>query len=90
MPATAADVARWMADTVTKDRVLYQWSAVVDIEKKFGGEFTYQNENGNPAISRAVLKAFRQLTENTVVWERGERCWRLEKPDTPGKRQVDY
>jgi hypothetical protein len=33
----------------------------------------YENENGNLAINRQVLKEFRKLTEKTVVWERGVR-----------------
>jgi len=88
---TSGDVARWMRDKIIKDKRMYQEHVVYKIRDEFGKEFIYTNNNGNPAISRAVLKEFRKLTENLVVWEKGERCWRLRSQhDTPGKRQVDY
>jgi hypothetical protein len=56
---------------------------------RFGEEFVYENENGNYGIDKKVLKAFRDLTEKSVVWERGSRMWRKrEKYDGPG-RQVE-
>ena len=70
--STAKDVAQWMRDEVVKDKVLYQEQVVYEMDE----EFTYINDNGNLAISKAVLKEFRKLTEDLVVWERGERCWR--------------
>jgi hypothetical protein len=61
---------------------------VYEIADKFGEEFTYQNENGNRAIDRAVLKAFRALTEDTVIWERGQRMWRRREGfDESGRQQ---
>lgn len=88
---TPTDVAKWMLDEVTKDRELSQSDAAWEIEHKFGEEFIYTNDNGNPAISKAVLKEFRKLTEDKVVWEKSSRAWRLrDETDTPGKRQVDY
>lgn len=37
----------------------------------------YTNENGHPAINREVLKAFRKLRDETVRWDREERCWTI-------------
>lgn len=86
--ATAKDVAAWMAEEVKDGQLMYQETIVYDIESKFGSKFTYLNDNGNMAIGKDVLKEFRKLTEETVVWERGERAWRLrEKHDGPGRRQ---
>jgi len=83
-----ADVAAWMVSEIQKDGVLYQDSVVGDIEQRFGTEFVYQNENGNPAIRRDVLTAFRKLTADDVVWERGERLWRKRATwDEPGRQQ---
>ncbi len=88
MSATAEEVAKWMLGQLQAQKYLYQEEVVADIADKFGDEFTYDNQNGNPAISRAVLAEFRKLTEKTVVWERGERCWRLrEQFDEKGRGQ---
>jgi hypothetical protein len=88
--ATAQEVAQWMVEKIHKDGVLYQDEAATAIADKFGEKFTYINDNGNVAISRAVLKEFRKLTEKYVVWERGERMWRERGIfDEKGKRQAD-
>jgi hypothetical protein len=80
-------VARWMADQLAGDQPLYQNEAADEIQDRFGDDFTYENDNGNLAISRSVLKAFRALTEETVVWDRSERAWRRrESHDGPGRQ----
>lgn len=85
------DVAKWMRDKIIEDKTMYQEHVVYKIRDEFGEKFIYTNDNGNPAISKTVLKEFRKLTENLVVWEKGERRWRLRgEHDAPGKRQVDY
>jgi hypothetical protein len=87
-PPTSDDVAHWMLAQVEAEGSLYQEEAAADIEEMFGDVFVYENDNGNPAISRAVLKAFRQLSDDDVVWERGERMWRKrESSDEPGRQQ---
>lgn len=87
-PPTSDTVARWMLAQVEADGNLYQNEAVAEIEELFGDAFTYENDNGNPAISRAVLKAFREISDDNVVWERGERVWRKrESYDEPGRQQ---
>ena len=79
-----------MFQEVKRDGLLYQNDAAYNIEQKFGGNFVYTNDNGNLAISRDVLAVFRKLTEDSVVWERGERLWRKrEDYDEKGKRRVD-
>jgi hypothetical protein len=84
---TPADVARWMLAQVEAEDSLYQDDAAAEIERRFGSAFIYENDNGNPAISRAVLSAFRKISEN-VVWERSERMWRKrEEYDSPGRQQ---
>jgi len=85
---TPANVARWMLDKIERDGYLYQESAVYDIAEMFGQQFVYENENGNLAIEKTVLAAFRRLSEETVVWERGQRVWRKrESCDLPGRQQ---
>ena len=89
MPS-ATDVARWMADRVEGQAWVYQGVIVQDIRAEFGDEFVYFNENGNLAIARPVLREFRKLTKDSLVWERGTRAWRPRREGDPeGHRQVD-
>jgi len=82
------DVAKWMVEELRRSNYLYQETAVMEIATKFGDDFVYFNENGNLAISKAVLTQFRKLTGESVVWERGERMWRQrEIHDEPGRLQ---
>ena len=86
---TAQEIAEWMLDELTRSGELYQETAVSHIALKFGYEFTYDNENGNLAIRRDVLAAFRRLTKDSVVWEREDRCWRKRKMDDKPAKQQD-
>jgi hypothetical protein len=86
--STPAEVAQWMANKVRTKRELYQDDAVAQIEKRFGADHVYDNANGNLAISKVVLTAFRKLTEADVIWVKSERFWRLrERGDEPSRRQ---
>jgi hypothetical protein len=83
---THDDVAKWMDEYVARHGELPQDEAAEEIEARFGAGFVYENENGNLAISKDVLKKFRERTENTVVWEPGYREWRKrERGDPPGR-----
>ncbi len=85
---TAEGVAQWMVDRVRAGRPIYQDQIAWDIQRTFGKQFIYNNANGNPAIGKDVLAAFRKLTDDDVVWSRGDRCWRLRTPkDKPGRQQ---
>lgn len=78
-----------MLDELRRTNTLYQEDVVFAIEEKFGEPFFYLNDAGNPAIAKSVLSAFRKLTEDTVVWERGERAWRMREPhDEKGRQQL--
>ncbi len=84
----AADVAAWMQAELEAHNGLYQDDAVSQIEDEFGPDFVYDNDNGNRAISKAVLAAFRKLTGDTVVWERSDRYWRFRQAgDEEGRQQ---
>jgi hypothetical protein len=88
-PHTCQSVARWMLEQVDLQGDLYQDSAVIDIWKKFGQQFIYENEAGNVVISKPVLAAFRKLTIDIIVWERSERFWRRrDAADSPGRQQM--
>jgi len=88
MATTPDDVAEWMLNELQRMKYLYQETVVYDIQSKFGEDFTYYNDSGNPAIGKKVLAAFKKLTGDSVIWERGERMWRFrEKHDEPGRQQ---
>lgn len=89
--ATAAEAAQWMLDQVIEKRSLEQMDAADGIRRAFGPEFVYENDRGVDCIGKDVLKAFRKISADTVVWERSWRQWRLrEAGDPPGRRQVDF
>ncbi len=70
------DVALWMLDEIDRCQQLTQLDAVLGIAGKFGSEFLYENRNGRTAIDKRVLRAFRNLSDATVVWDRADFCWR--------------
>lgn len=85
---TPDDVAQWMRAEVIAKGYVEQETMVHDIAKRFGAEFTYDNENGNPAIDRKVLRVFKKISDPEIVRESGERAWRKrEKYDESGRRQ---
>jgi len=85
---TPSDVAAWMVKELKQRRFLNQSQAVAEIATEFGSDFVYFNRNHNRAISPEVLAAFRELTGDDVVWERGSRCWRYRQPYDPPGRQA--
>jgi hypothetical protein len=88
MPATPAEVAAFMVEQLQKQHSLYQETVVYHIKQQFGDDFVYINQNGNLAINKDVLKEFRKLTGDDVIWERGSRMWRERaKYDQEGRQQ---
>lgn len=85
---TPQDAAQWMFDELTRLKVLDQENAAWQLTNK-DKSLTYQNDNGNLAISKGVLAAFNKLTKsNDVVWSRSERQWRFRKKyDKLGRMQ---
>jgi hypothetical protein len=82
-------VAKWMLAAVQRDGLVHQETIVYEISDTFGEEYTYLNENGNLAIRKDVLVAFRKLSEDTIVWDRSDRAWRMREPgDSPGRQQT--
>jgi len=88
--ASARDVATFMLQRLIEERMLSQDVAVSEIALRFGEAFVYENQNGNPAIRADVLREFRKLTTDTVVWERGEKLWRFREDYDPPGRSADY
>jgi len=85
---TNHDVAVWMAQQLETAPWLYQETVVYVIRDKFGDGFTYQNSSGNLAIGRGVLKEFKIITGDRVVWEGGAKAWRKRRDgDRLGRKQ---
>jgi len=83
--ADAAEIASWMLEIIRRTHfenrdVTYQNYLVYDIAKEFGDEWTYENDNGNLAISKEVLKAFGKVKAGNVRWDRGSRYWEWTGP----------
>ncbi len=82
------EAAAWMVEQIKERRSLDQSDAADYLERAYSGELTYENENGNTAISKDVLAAFKKLTGDEVIWDRGYKEWRLRtKFDRPGRQQ---
>ena len=88
MTFMAKDVDQWMVDELKQKKFLYQETTVYSIKKKFGKDFVYTNVNGNLSIGKDVLKEFKKLSGDDVVWERGEKAWRYRASyDSAGRQQ---
>lgn len=76
MKFTINQVAQYMIDEIEVNEIVYQEYIVHEIEEKFGESFVYLNDNGNPAISKEVLKEFANLKKDkNIEWDRNGRCW---------------
>ncbi len=77
-----------MLSAIGEKGELTQNNAFYEINKQFGTGFTTIANNGSPTIKGSVLTAFKKISEDTIVWERGEKKWRKrEFYDTPGRDQ---
>jgi hypothetical protein len=86
---SSKDAAEWMVRELSKSGYLSQDVAVYGLQKAFNGEATYMNGNGNLAIAKPVLTAFRALTDDSIVWSRGDRAWRKRQNYDKSGRQQD-
>jgi hypothetical protein len=85
---TASDVAEWMLSVIQEQGELTQNNAFYEINKRFGNKFTSISNNGIPSVGGGVLTAFRKISEDEVIWERGDKKWRKrEFYDAPGRQQ---
>lgn len=72
-----------MIDKIRADRYgCYQHEIVDEIEKTYGRDWVYENDNGNPAISPKVLREFRKLHGGSIEWDNGEKSWSVVRPRT--------
>lgn len=85
---TPLEAAEWMVGELGQRASLYQ-SRVASHVSRLNPELVYRNKNGNKALVKAVLDAFRELTPGEdIVWSRSSQKWRHRKPnDKPGRMQ---
>jgi hypothetical protein len=85
---TPSDVAQWMLSVIQERGELSQNNAFYEINKQFGSGFTTITNSGSPSIKGSVLTAFRKISDDIVIWERGDKKWRKrEFYDAPGREQ---
>src|SRR4051812_42409965 len=86
--AKSSDVAAWMLSVIQERGELTQNNAFYEINKQFGSGFTTITNSGSPSIKGGVLTAFKKISDNIVIWERGDKRWRKrEFYDAPGREQ---
>lgn len=79
-------VARWMLAQVEREACIYQDDVVDYLVKAKREDLLTENAEGNQVVGKAVLAAFRKLTETTVVWVKLDRYWRFRvAEDEPGR-----
>lgn len=65
---------------------IYQDDVVDYLVKAGTEELLRENSDGNLVVGRAVLEAFKAVTETTVVWIKPDRYWRWRvSEDEPGR-----
>ena len=79
-------MAEWMLSRLEEAGCLYQEEAVFHLVRIGADELLRINDGGNQVLGKPVLAEFRKLTEGTVMWARGEKCWRpRENGEGPGR-----
>ena len=82
----AQKVAEWMLEEIEKSQCIYQDDVVDFLVKSDSEHLLRENADGNLAIGRQVLNAFKNLTQSNVVWVKPDRYWRFRVPeDEPGR-----
>ena len=83
---TLETVAAWILAQVERDGCIYQDDVVDYLVKAKREDLLTENADGNQVVGKAVLAAFRRLTEATVVWVKPDRYWRWRvAEDEPGR-----
>lgn len=83
----AKEAASWMLAQVEKHGCIYQDDVVDYLVKAGAEELLRENSDGNLVVGRAVLDAFKAITETTVVWVKPDLYWRWRvTEDEPGRK----
>jgi hypothetical protein len=74
-PAPEAIIV-WMLQQIAREGRLYQEDAADEIARTFGPDFVHENRRGRRAIDKRIVKEFRRVAGDNVVWDREEFFWR--------------
>lgn len=81
-------VIQWMTERLEIDACLYQQDVVDHLIKAAAEEFLVENADGNQALSRPVLNAFRIASGDGVVWVKSGLYWRFRVPEDEDGRDA--
>ena len=84
----AGEVASWMLAQVEKHGCIYQDDVVDYLVKAGVEELLRENSDGNLVVGRAVLEAFKAITDTTVVWVKPDRYWRWRVAEDESGREA--
>lgn len=74
---TVQTIAAWMLAEIKRHGTLEHYQVAAEIVERFGPEWDYANENGNPAVDPRILRQFRRQHAGTVEWDKSGLCWAL-------------
>jgi hypothetical protein len=82
----AQETAQWMLSKLVQESCIYQ-DDVIDYLVKNGAEILLrENSEGNLVLGLGVLKAFKSISEKSVVWVKSGFYWRWRvTEDEPGR-----
>jgi hypothetical protein len=77
-----------MLSVIQERGELSQNNAFYEINKQFGSGFTTISNSGSASLSKSLLTTFRKISDDVVIWERGDKRRRKrEFYDAPGRQQ---
>jgi hypothetical protein len=82
-------IALWMLSMFRKTGGLTQKQAVWGIRELYGAQYLMTSARGRQTLPQPILKAFKRLDPDGIVWSTHRRAWRPRQPeDPPGRRNV--
>lgn len=82
----AQATAQWMLSKLAAEGCIYQDDVVDYLVKNGGASLLRENSDGNLVVGLELLKAFKKVSETTVVWVRPDYYWRWRvAEDEPGR-----
>ncbi|WP_409333648.1 DUF6953 family protein [Acinetobacter parvus] len=73
---------------LNKFKILNHEEVIGILYIEYDGAFVTVNEKGNQVIDKPLLKAFKEATATTVVWDKSEKAWRFrEEYDSTSRSQ---
>ena len=68
-------VAIWLIKEIKQRGQLSREEAIEEIESAFDNEFIFKTESGKKSIHKDVLKNFRDLKDESISWNVGQKAW---------------